>query len=78
MKKIKKFDKYGGKFYRYVPTIIFALAGLFYAFSPYEIKLASGLDFGNSAQDHLVFGVVFLAMAGILWWMNNRKKSILT
>ena len=76
-KSEKARQKHDGRFYKVVPTIVFALAGLFYLVSPYEIKLAAGLDFGNTAEDHIIFGVVFLAMAGVLWWFNHRKRPIL-
>lgn len=76
MAKTKK-KKYRSKFYKVVPSVIFGLAGLFYLFSPYEIKLATGLDFGNSPQDHIVFGVVFIGMAAIFWWLGKKKNPIL-
>ncbi len=78
MRKIKKTkSRYDDQFYKVVPTIVFGIAGLFYLFSPYEIKLATGLDFGNTSEDHLTFGVIFLVMAGIFWWFSHRKRPIL-
>lgn len=77
MKKPLPKQKYQSEFYKIVPTAIFGLAGLFYTFSPYEIKLGAGLDFGNSPEEHIIFGVVFLGIAVVFWILNNRKKPIL-
>lgn len=71
-------EKYGSEFYKIVPTAIFGIAGVFFLAVPYEIKLAWGLHFGETSETLLAYGVAFLAVAGIFWWLNHRKKPMLT
>lgn len=72
-KQKKKTNRYQAKFYKAVPTAIFGLAGLFYLAVPYEIIAASGLGFRAMEGDQLIFGIVFLVIAGIFWFVNSRK-----
>lgn len=62
-------------FFRAVPTGIFVLVGLFYLLAPHEMHVGMGLDFGATHTDHLVFGAVFLLMAGLMWHLNGKKSK---
>lgn len=74
-KQKEKSSKYQSKFYKVVPTAIFGLAGLFYLAVPYEVIAASGLGFRAMEGDQLIFGIVFLVMAGVFWFVNSRKRK---
>lgn len=74
-KQKKKTNRYQAKFYEVIPTVIFGLAGLFYLAVPYEIIAASGLGFRATEGNQVIFGIVFLVMAGVFWFVNSRKRK---
>jgi len=63
-------------FFRITPTAIFVLAGLFYLALPHELHVGLDLDFGASHSDHIVFGIVFLLMGGVIWYINGKKGKV--
>ncbi len=74
-KKIKKVAKKDDLFFKVVPVVIFVLAALFYLFVPYEVISGMGLSFRATHEDHILFGVVFLVMAALFWYISGRKKK---
>lgn len=68
VRKVKKNKYKGKKFYKIVPPIIFGLAGVFFAAVPHAIRQGIGLDFDLDPQTSVIFGIVLIIIAGILYW----------
>ena len=75
VKRRPKVRKKENLFFRAVPVSIFVLVGLFYLLAPHEMHVGTGLDFKASHADHLVFGAIFLIMAGLMWHLNGKKSK---
>jgi hypothetical protein len=75
VKKRPKVQKEQILFFRAVPTGMFVLVGLFYLLAPHEMHVGLGLDFKASHTDHLIFGSIFLIMAGLIWHLNGKRSK---
>lgn len=75
VKKAKIVTKRDDLFFKIVPITIFVLAALFYLLVPYEVISGMGLSFRATHEDHMLFGLVFLVMAALFWYVNGRKKK---
>lgn len=73
VKKSRKGAESQDLFFKATPTAIFTLAGLFYLALPHELHVGLGLDFTASHSDHVVFGIVFLLLAGVVWHINGKR-----
>lgn len=74
-KRVKKVARKDDLFFKVVPVVIFVLAALFYLIVPYEIISGMGLSFRATHEDHMLFGLVFLVMAALFWFIQGRKKN---
>jgi hypothetical protein len=58
----------GKKFYKIAGAGIFGLAGLLFAALPADLRQQIGLDFGLDPTSSMVLGIVFLVIAGLVYW----------
>ena len=57
-----------------IPVLILAVVGLVYLALPHSLHVSWGIDFGLDHAIHMVFGVVLLAVAGLLYWKGQKRK----